>query len=1163
MNRREFLGRVGLTAGGLMVLQSGCVIRPEANSSIHGAVVSSANPIPENFALPPFDCGPWVYWFWLDVNVTREGITADLEAMKKVGIAGVLIMDVDEGTPASFNGSQFGDSKWYELFQFACEEAGRLGIEVNMTNDAGWCGSGGPWITPELSMQVIVWSTTAIAGGESVNVQLPQPESRMDYYGEIAVLAFPTPAAEKTGQSYRIPDFVGLSEGRRPGHPGAGAEYNNPTRLDWETIPANEMIQKSGIIDVTEKMDAHGVLRCELAPGDWTVLRFGHTTTGIANHPAPVGGLGLETDKLSRKATLFQFDALMGRIIKNIGPLAGKTLVATHIDSWEIGVQNWTPTMCSDFKRLRGYDLLPYFPVLTGRAIESPEISQRFLWDFRKTIQELLVENYAVAMREVASRHGLRLSIEGYAGQPASDVLYGGQAVEPMGECWSWPRFGERGTVTEMTSAGHVYGRKIIGQETFTAGADEKWLGHPAVVKDIGDWTFCEGINRFVFHRYAMQPWTNPHYGPGISMGPWGLHYERTQTWWNLSKTWHDYVARCCYMLRQGYFVADICYMQPEGSPTRFSPPEAGPEPSPDGATYPFPPGKRQGNPPRRPGYNYDACPPELVLERMEFSDGFLTLLGGMKYRVLVLPDSPTMTPALLKKIKKLVDAGATVIGPKPGKSPSLVSYPHCDAEVQRLSGELWDGGKIISGTTAAEVLRKQGLRPDFECDQPMVRWTHRRTEDMDIYFVANGAVAGKYPYAGSPMVVNASFRAAGARPEIWDPETGRISPVALYDTSDGTTRIPLVLPATASVFVIFRKGEASDAVQTVKRISRDGKTILLADGWQAQPKIEILSAVYGKPGEPQHTRDAAADVRKLIESGESAFPVMKIAEMGGDPDLDVAKTLDIRCRIDGKERNLEFHDGDTVEFNVIGEIPPAVVEVARDGAMQLCVTQPGDYECVIGPGERLGSKRSGPAETIHESVPSVPEPVEIRGPWTVGFPEGWGAPAELNLPKLISLNEHSDSGVKYFSGTATYRCQFDVPQELLVADHRITLDLGKVAVMADVKLNGQPLGVLWKAPFQLDVTAGLVVGQNTLEIAVANLWVNRLIGDQQLPSDTERKENGTLKKWPQWLLDGKSSPTGRLAFTTWELWRKNDRLVESGLIGPVRLVTTVCRRIV
>jgi hypothetical protein len=1116
MNRRDFLGRVGLTTGGLLILQSGCVLEAEAESSNGSkAAISSVEKTKAEFASPPFDCGPWVYWFWLDVNVTREGITADLEAMKAVGIAGVLIMDVDRGTPPSFNGSRFGDSEWYELFKFACEEADRLGIQVNMNNDAGWCGSGGPWITPELSMQVVVWSSTAAVGGQPVNVQLPQPEASMDYYRDIAVLAFLTPPADKTGHGYRIPSTT---------------LRNYPTRLDWETIPADQLVSKSSVLDVTGEMDQHGLLQCELPAGNWTILRLGHTTTGVKNRPAPAGGVGFETDKLSRTATLLQFDALMGRIVQTVGPLVGKTLVSTHIDSWEIGLQNWTPTMREDFQRLCGYDLLPYMPVLTGQVVDSLEISQRFLWDFRGTIGNLLLENYAAAMREVARKHSLRLSIEGYWGEPANNIRYGGEADEPMAECWAWPRFGQHDSVTEMTSAGHVYGRNVIGQETFTSGANERWLGHPAVVKDIGDWTFCEGINRFVFHRYAMQPWTNPHYAPGMSMGPWGLHYERTQTWWNMSKPWHDYVARCSYMLRQGHFVADVCYMEAEGAPRQFV---------------------FSQDDPRRPGYNFDVCPADLVLERMEYKDGFLTLPGGMKYRILVLPDSPTMTPQLLRTVKKLADAGALVIGPKPGKSPSLMSYPQCDIEVQKLSDELWDNGKVISGTTAAEALKKRGIKPDFECDQSMVRWIHRHTEDMDIYFVANGAITETYPYAGWPMVANCSFRVTGAKPEIWDPESGLISSVTLYDTLDGMTRIPVILPAKGSAFVVFRHGQSHSPAQIIRSISRNNKTFLRAGDQLAPPRIEILSAVYGKLGDAQHTRDAAEDVRKLIESDGLSFPVSKVGDIGGDPDHGASNALDILCRINGHENRLLFHDGNLVDFSVPGEYPPATSEVGRAGTIQLRVTKPGDYRCTLASGE-----------TVAISVPSVPEPVQIQGPWAVRFPEGWGAPSPIQFEKLIPWNEHSDPGVRFFSGSASYHCNFHVPEDLLAADHRIELDLGDVAVMADVTLNGRHVGTLWKSPFRIDVTSVLSAGQNTLEIAVANLWVNRLIGDQNLPADADRNPNGSLARWPQWLLDGKASPTGRFTFTTWELWRNTDSLVASGLIGPVQLLTTIRKRL-
>ncbi len=1034
ISRREFVQCIGLTAGGMLILQAGPVAQSQSSSG-RTAKASSGDRVAAEFASPPFESGPWVYWFWLDVNVTREGITADLEAMKAVGIAGVLIMDVNQGTPASFNGAKFGDPKWYELFKFACTEAQRLGIQVNMTNDAGWCGSGGPWITPELSMQRVVWSSTPAAGGQHLDTELPQPSAHLDFYRDIAVLAFPTPTAK-----YVIGDLEKQTDVK--------SEYNLPAPAQWPTLEPGAAVSVNSVIDLSDRMEKTGRLTWDVPPGQWTILRLGHTTTGVLNHPAPAGGLGLETDKLSRKATMLQFDALMGRIVAMIGPLAGKTLVTTHIDSWETGSQNWTPTFPADFKRLRGYDLQPYLPVLTGQVIDSLGVSERFLWDFRKTVGELLTENYAVAMREIAQKHGLRLSIEGYSGEPDSNLVYGGQADEPMSECWSWVRYGASETVGEMASAGHVYGRNIIGQETFTADSNEKWLGHPAVVKDIGDWTFSEGINRFVFHRYAMQPWNNPHYAPGMSMGPWGLHYERTQTWWNMSKPWHEYLARCCHMLRQGDFVADVCYMQTEGDPQRFSPPGSDPH-----------------KPPSRPGYNYDSCPPELVLAAMEFKDGFLTLPGGMKYRVLVLPDSPTMTPQLLEKIQTLVDAGAIVTGPQPQKSPSLSGYPHCDQDVQTLSEKLWGSGKI-SAKTADQLLSDRGIQQDFACDQPMVRWTHRRGDGFDLYFVANGVAAADYPHAGSPVLANCSFRVTDAKPEIWNPETGQIAPVALYDSTGGVTRIPIVLPPKGSVFVIFRHGRSQAPKQTVRSISRDGETLLTTGGASSK-------------------------------------------------------------------------------------IPPVSVEASPDGQIQLCATEPGDYRC---------EWSSGKTATV--AIPALPQAIAIEGPWTVKFPPGWGAPAQIQLEKLMAWNQHSDDGVRYFSGTALYHGQFHAPEELLKGRFRVELDLGDVAVMADVTLNGRRLGTLWKPPYLLDVTSVLRAGNNTLEIALANLWVNRLIGDQQLPSDTDRAPNGHLLSWPQWLLEGKPSPTGRLTFTTWELWRKTDPLVESGLIGPVQLRTVACERI-
>ncbi len=1122
LSRRDFIGQIGLSAAGVLMLQSGSSAAPAIKADDR---MTSASPgdLASAFANPPFECGPWVYWFWLDVNVTRDGITADLEAMKAVGIAGVLIMDVDQGTPASFNGAKFGDSKWYELFKFACAEAHRLGMHINMTNDAGWCGSGGPWITPELSMQRVVYSSMTVAGGKTIDVVLPQPPANLNFYRDIAVLAFPAPT-----KAYAITDLNNQTD--------VTAQDNIPAPEKWPILQADQGVAANSVQDISAHMDTTGHLKWDAPPGQWIVLRFGHTTTGVVNHPAPAGGLGLETDKLSRAATVFQFNSLMERIVRQIGPLAGKTLVSTHIDSWETGSQNWTPGFRADFKRLRGYDLMPYFPVFTGQVVESLEASERFLWDLRATVGDLVVENYAGAMREIAAKHGLRLSIEGYAGEPANDVRYGGQATEPMSECWSWGRFGSSSTVTEMTSAGHVFGHNIIGQETFTADSNEKWQGHPAVVKDIGDWTFCEGINRFVFHRYAMQPWTNPHYAPGMSMGPWGLHYERTETWWHITKPWHDYVARCCYLLRQGHFVADVCYMQPEGAPQAFNSPDNGP-----------------GNPPRRPGYNYDGCPAEAVLNHMEYKHGRLVLPGGMRYRILVLPDSPTMTPQLLKKLKILVDAGANIIGPRPQKSPSLSHFPHCDREVETLAEELWGTGKILSGKSAAQVLAARGVNPGFQCDQPLVRWIHRQTTDMDIYFVANGQVSAMYPYAGSPLLAHCTFRAAGAQPEFWDPETGKISPVPAFSTSGGRTQIPIFFEPKGSVFVVFRHGKSVRAAPAIRSISRDGKTVLSAgDHPQAHKplNVKILRAVYGVP---THIKNVTRIVQKLVDDGTLSFPVIQIAAIGGDPDFGVVKTLDIHCVVNGHARHVEFQDGNWVSFAEIGPAsrPPLTLEVKNTARLQAVVTKPGRYDCVWTSGEH---------STI--SVLDIPKFIAINGPWRVEFPPGWGAPAEITLEKLVAWNKHPDTGVRYFSGTAEYQAEFEIPAQLLAANRRIYLDLGEVAVMARVVLNNHDMGILWKPPFTLDATSVLERGRNSLRIQVTNLWINRMIGDQQLPEDCDRAPGGNLLKWPQWLLDGKPSPTGRFTFTTWQLWNKNDTLAESGLIGPVKLQVAVIQDI-
>ena len=273
----------------------------------------------KDFLHPPMSSRPWVYWFWLNGNITSNGVTADLEAMKRVGVGGVLIMEVDQGSPKG--SADFGGHTWRDLFKHVCAEAHRLGLEVNMNNDAGWCGSGGPWITPDLAMQKIVWSETNVTGPVRLELTLPQPNTVSNYYRDISVLAFPTPSGNS-----RISDIEAKA---------AFAPKIIPVTASFPSAPIDEVVARDRIVEVSSNLAADGQFHWEAPAGRWTIVRFGHTPTGADNHPAPEPGRGLESDKLSREATDVMFKGLLANLIADSPALSGNTLVSTHIDSWE------------------------------------------------------------------------------------------------------------------------------------------------------------------------------------------------------------------------------------------------------------------------------------------------------------------------------------------------------------------------------------------------------------------------------------------------------------------------------------------------------------------------------------------------------------------------------------------------------------------------------------------------------------------------------------------------------------------------------------------------------------------------------------------------------------------------------------------------------------
>jgi len=1176
---------------GLNILGLAAILSVAPHSFAEGpasAPATNDSSLKTNFAAPPGNTRPWVYWFWLNGNITKVGIKADLEAMQRVGIGGVLIMEVDQGAPKG--DVDFGSPQWRDMFKYVCSEAHSLGLEVNMTNDAGWCGSGGPWITPELSMKKVVWSETHVTGGKTVDVPLAQPETVMGYYRDIDVIAFPTPSDD----TYRISDIRGKS--------ALDVQEIPPAPASYPALPASQVIPAGACVHLLPQL-SNGNLTWNAPPGNWTVLRMGCTSTGVMNHPAPTPGLGLETDKLSTEATDVQFTNLMAKLTADNSALVGNSLVSTHIDSWETGSQNWSPTFREDFKRLRGYDLEDYLPVMTGRVVQSLEVSERFLWDVRLTVSQLLDENYAGRMEELAKAHGIRLSIEAY-GSPTDDLAYAGRADEPMSEFWGTGQGG--GYTDEMASAAHIYGKPILGAESFTSDSSERWQYSPASLKAEGDWALCDGIQRFVFHRFAMQPWADRK--PGMSMGPWGLHYERTETWWEQSKAWHEYLTRCQYMLRKGLYVADICYLQPEGSPRAFSAPVPG-----QGNLYST-----------RPGYNFDGCNSEVVLTRMSVKNGLITLPDGMSYKILALPKVDTMTPELLAKIAGLVKDGATVVGGPPQKSPGLSGYPDCDTQIQKLASDLWgdcDGktifvhkygqGRVVWGKSPEEVLGGMNVPKDFETGtDDSFRYVHRQmTDGTDIYFVANKHKADR--------TCHCVFRSAGKTPELWWPETGKIEPVAVFRRGAGTTEVPISLEGTQSVFVVFKPDKTRSAFVDAEFSDGSGAPT-------APPRVVVTRAVYGVLSDPSKTRDVRVKLQQILDGGADSVLISDMAA-GDDPAFGTVKTLNVDYSVGGSTYHLSGTDMQTVRFEYptpksggvvleakygvlndptrtldVGEKLQQIVNRGEDSldvgslaagndpalgtvkTLRAVYTLSGrtyhlegtDQDTInipqpnsgiafrlssLGNKEVLQAWKNGlytltptAGKALVYKVTTVPEPQLISEPWTVSFPPNLGAPARIKMDSLSSWSDNSDAGVRYFSGTGTYTTKF--AKNAARSDQNVLLDLGDVYEIAEVSLNGRDLGILWHAPYRVDITAALRSGTNTLTVKVTNLWINRMIGDEQLPPDSDRNGDGTLKSWPAWLSTDGPSPTGRISFTTWQLWGKGDALKPSGLIGPVTL---------
>ena len=494
------------------------------------AFTTSADDLESIFRQPPPAARPHVMWMWMGCNLSKPEITKDLEALKDAGFGGTLMFSVADTTtpwPGEIGKSPTPEivtftEPWWELVRHTALESQRLGLDFGMASSPGYSTSGGPWITPELSMSEICFTSAPAQGPGKIELNLPQPT--VDPRGTMHFPVF-NPATGKV---------------EKPVIPARKTFYRDIAVL---ALPATGVVTKDQVINLTGKTE------WEVPAGEWIVYRFGYTTKGILLQPPQWQANGLECDKLSPEAMNFQMDHVIGEIKKHVGDLIGKGFNFIHVDSYEAGTPEWTPKMREEFVARRGYDLTPFLATLAKRTVGSKEETEKFRSDFKDTIRDLFRDVYYKFIHEKLRAAGLVFASEPYGGEWRQDDVVP-QVDRLLVEFWTHNDNFRQPTI----AAQHLTGRNLVEAEAFTgSAAQSQWSEFPAWLKPMGDAAFCAGINRLVLHRYTPQPWDDK-YRPGNAMGWWGTHFDRTQTWWEHGKAMVQYWTRCQALLQWGAF---------------------------------------------------------------------------------------------------------------------------------------------------------------------------------------------------------------------------------------------------------------------------------------------------------------------------------------------------------------------------------------------------------------------------------------------------------------------------------------------------------------------------------------------------------------------------------------------------------------------------------
>jgi len=958
----------------------------------------------EGFLNPSAQAKPKVYWWCLNGNIDTIRAKQELLAMKEAGIGGFDFFEI--GVPKRDimipGGPAFLSDESLEIIRYVVAEAGKLDLSVGLNLASSW-NAGGSWIKPKHGGKSLYFSETNIKGNsknQKINVPFP-------------VVSFPKESLIGGTDKPMVP----FRENGKPEYYEEVAMLAIPANIEKNALDTAEIINVTSYFD--SKKDE---LNWNVPSGEWKIYRYICSNSGQQLVlPSPLSA-GLTVDHFDSTAVRTHLMYIINRLESVLGNFRNTALNSFYLASYEARGFVWTSTMVSKFKQVNGYDISKYIPSLFDPDIFTAGITKKVQSDFKKTLSELIINNLYKNAKEVCNRYGLKINCE--AGGPGYP-LYNGPAEPlkalgtldiPRGEFWiNHSRYYKDSNgkdsidilrvVKEVAAASHIYEKGIVEEEAFTSF--QHWQEGPFDMKPQGDRAFCEGMNRVVFHGFSHNI-TGSGF-PGYVYHA-GTHFNDKRAWWPKVNPFIKYISRLSSVFQKTDFVADVLWYYGDKIPNSATPKNAH-----------FSVGA---------GYDYEVINTEILLNNLTVKNGKLVLSNGANFSLLALENEEAMNPDVLVKLKELASQGGIIIGDKPKKIAETKESQLSQKDGIELINQLWTdvktkNGKIFSKITPLEMLRKQNVPPDFnysDKESQLLDYIHYKKDELDLYFIRNTSDEWISRECG--------FRQQDKVPEIWDPVTGEIISVTIYNQNDEYITMPLTLAPHGSQLIAMRK---------------------------TNPILHYT----------------------------------QIAAAGEHPPL------------------LEFtNDG---------------VLLLRDGVVDL--------------------KNQNQSKTINNHIQSQ----KLKGAWEVFFPENWGAPKKAFFSELTSWTNSETEGVKYFSGTATYKktFQYDFPSGSS-ENKKVYLDLGNLSKIAEVWLNDQPLGITWSLPYKFDITNIIKHGDNNLTIEVTNTWSNRLTGDAITgDSYTNTNISKTIVATKGILPDDQTRVS----------WIEVP-LIKSGLFGPVNIKT-------